>query len=116
MNKTNRWCGALALTLCVPFAHAQTGQPAADSRAAQEARATREAVRLRYVHAWLAERGTGRGNARLHTVSGFYELPWGRGLTASLGWSHLRDGDDSSDGFGAQIAFSFPQPEPEEGW
>jgi hypothetical protein len=71
---------------------------------------------LSYVHAWLAERGTGRGNARLHTVSGFYELPWGRGLTASLGWSHLRDGDDSSDGFGAQIAFSFPQPEPEDGW
>ena len=71
---------------------------------------------LSYVHAWLAERGTGRGNARLHTVSGFYELPWGRGLTASLGWSHLRDGDDSSDGFGAQIAFSFPQPEPGDGW
>lgn len=44
MNKTNRWCGALALTLCLPFAHAQTGQPSTDSRAAQEARATREAV------------------------------------------------------------------------
>lgn len=44
MKNTNRWCCAFALTLSLPVAHAQTAQPSADSRAAQEARATREAV------------------------------------------------------------------------
>jgi len=45
MKNTSRWCGAFALTLCISFAHAQTGQQSAgDSPAAQQARATREAV------------------------------------------------------------------------